>query len=68
MNDIFDETIEAISDDRKEEVAKKKADFNDRYNTVSQRLKEMPNRDLPESSSCWFARFLKRRLFPVAAY
>jgi hypothetical protein len=57
------ELKEEIPDDEKQNLEAKLQPFNERFNAVSQRLKDMANKDLPESSGCWFVRFMRRKLF-----
>ena len=63
INSVGDEVKYEISDEAKQDVDAKLQPFNDRFNAVSQRLKDMANKDLPESSGCWFVRFMRRKLF-----
>lgn len=63
VNSMGDELKAAISDSAKQELDAKLEPFNDRFNAVSKRLKDMGNRDLPEGSGCWFVRFMQRKLF-----
>ena len=58
-----DELKAEVDDAEKQALGGKLQPFNDRFNAVSQRLVDMANKDLPESSGCWFARFIRRKLF-----
>ena len=63
VNAMGDELKEEISEEEKQNLDAKLTDFNKRFNAVSQRLKDMAKKDLPESSGCWFVRFMRRKLF-----
>lgn len=63
VNTMGDELKAEVGDAEKQALDGKLQPFNDRFNAVSQRLVDMANKDLPESSGCWFARFIRRKLF-----
>ena len=56
LKEDMNETSQKVIDDRLQQ-------FNTRWETVSNRLKEFANRDLPEGTDCFFVRLLRRRLF-----
>jgi hypothetical protein len=58
-----DELKEEIADAAKQDLDAKLQAFNERFNAVSERLKDMANKDLPERSGCWFVRFMRRKIF-----
>ena len=63
VNTMGDELKEEIGDAAKQDLDAKLQAFNERFNAVSERLKDMANKDLPESSGCWFVRFMRRKIF-----
>ncbi|XP_028414728.1 nuclear anchorage protein 1-like isoform X2 [Dendronephthya gigantea] len=63
VNTLGNELKGEISDEAKDAVNTELEAFNERFNSVSQRLKDMENRDLPEGSGCWFVRFMRRKMF-----
>ena len=63
VNTMGDELKEEISDSAKEELDNQLQPFNERFNSVSNRLREMEHKDLPDMSGCWFARFVRRKMF-----
>ena len=63
VNTMGDELKEEIADAAKQDLDAKLQAFNERFNAVSERLKDMANKDLPESPVCWFVRFMRRKIF-----
>ena len=65
VNTMGDELKEEIADAAKQDLDAKLQAFNERFNAVSERLKDMhmANKDLPECSGCWFVRFMRRKIF-----
>lgn len=63
VNILGDKLKEDISDEVKPELETKLQAFNKRFEGVRQRLKDMTNKDLPEGSSCWLVRLMRRKLF-----
>lgn len=71
MNETKVERVNALGNELKEEVDESaKTDlenqleqFNNRWNTARGRLKDLLNKDLPESNECCFVKLLRRRFF-----
>ena len=63
VNTMGNELKTEVDDEEKQGIDEKLKVFNERFNAVSQRLKDMANKDLPEGSGCWFVRFMRRKLF-----
>ena len=56
-NELKEEVDESAKSDLDEQLQQ----FNNRWEVVSERLKDLVNKDLPQSNDCCFVQFLRRR-------